>query len=255
MFQTEIWADLICFDIKPGMYTISSYGRIVNKDGIELKQRIHCKNVYTQYLVVRLAVIGGGSKPFLVHRLIAATFIAMKREEESQVNHKDVDSFNNNALNLEWCTPLYNTRYAFEYGNGRVGEDTYNATFTNDQVHIICRLLKENVPYIEILSTIGIENTDNNRDSIGCIRRGITYTFISKDYELDKIEKRLSPRYTNEQIHDICRRIQNGQTYKDIAPIFGEDISTERLCKPFREFIRRIRKREMFREISQYYSW
>jgi len=50
-----------------------------------------------------------------VHRLVAQTFIK-NTDNLPQVNHKDCDSTNNNASNLEWCTASYNQKYREKYG-------------------------------------------------------------------------------------------------------------------------------------------
>jgi hypothetical protein len=52
----------------------------------------------------------GLRKAILVHRLVAITFIPNPYQYPI-VNHKDENSSNNNADNLEWCTQQYNTNY------------------------------------------------------------------------------------------------------------------------------------------------
>lgn len=49
-------------------------------------------------------------KHYLVHRLIALTFIDNPKGFK-EVNHKDEDKTNNAASNLEWCTRAYNCNY------------------------------------------------------------------------------------------------------------------------------------------------
>ena len=69
----------------------------------------------SQYLTVWLHKGKGEQRIFRVHRLVAEVFIP-KVEGKSFVNHKDGDKGNNRVENLEWCTPLENTKHAFEHG-------------------------------------------------------------------------------------------------------------------------------------------
>lgn len=52
---------------------------------------------------------------FLVHRLIAMTFLGLPHEGET-VNHKDGNRFNNKIENLEWMSRGDNIRYGFTHG-------------------------------------------------------------------------------------------------------------------------------------------
>ena len=52
-------------------------------------------------------------KSFLVHRLIAETFIET-RNANLQVNHKDLDGYNNKVSNLEWMTQSENIKHSFK---------------------------------------------------------------------------------------------------------------------------------------------
>lgn len=47
---------------------------------------------------------------FLIHRLVASAFI-QNNTNLPYINHKDEDKTNNCVMNLEWCTPRYNSNY------------------------------------------------------------------------------------------------------------------------------------------------
>lgn len=52
----------------------------------------------------------GKKKKYMVHRLVAGAFIKNKYNLP-EVNHKDENTANNKAENLEWCSRKYNANY------------------------------------------------------------------------------------------------------------------------------------------------
>lgn len=50
-------------------------------------------------------------KQFFIHRLVADAFVSGRTEEKNIINHKDENTLNNRADNLEWCTQKYNLNY------------------------------------------------------------------------------------------------------------------------------------------------
>lgn len=58
----------------------------------------------------------GKHKDFLVHRLIATTFLENLIDTKMTVNHKDGDRLNNYIDNLEWLSRAENIRHGFENG-------------------------------------------------------------------------------------------------------------------------------------------
>jgi len=68
-----------------------------------------------------------------VHQLTAFHFIG-KRPSGYQINHKDCNKKNNRLRNLEYCTPLENTRHAIRHGLGGSGERNGMAKLTAKDV-------------------------------------------------------------------------------------------------------------------------
>lgn len=117
--ENEIWKPVVGLENR---YMISSLGRVKrlaydvtdstgrythHTDKI-MKVRIGTQTGYPQ---VNLW-IGGRSKPFYIHRLIAEAFIPNPNNYPC-VNHIDEDRSNSVLGNLEWCTYEYNCVYGY----------------------------------------------------------------------------------------------------------------------------------------------
>lgn len=120
-YDREEWRPVVGYE---GIYEVSSYGRVkrlpyeehLAKNGIYPYTRSHKEkimkgsvNTGIGYYVVSLTK-DGECKHMLCHRLVAEAFIP-NPENYPFINHKDEIPLNNMVENLEWCTPLYNTRY------------------------------------------------------------------------------------------------------------------------------------------------
>lgn len=102
-------------------YTVSTFGRIAAYSAPYLCGNRTCYRE-PQLIKPRLGdsapgyysvVLSDGNrhrKSFVVHRLVAMTFIP-NPDNLPFVNHKDENSRNNYANNLEWCTQQYNCNY------------------------------------------------------------------------------------------------------------------------------------------------
>ena len=111
--MSEAWKDIhfwengIKYDYC-GLYQISSFGRVKSlKYG---KEKILKAGNICGYECVNLWKDSKG-KNFLIHRLVAHTFLSESYFENAQVNHKDENKTNNHVSNLEWCTREYNMNF------------------------------------------------------------------------------------------------------------------------------------------------
>ena len=92
-------------------YFVDTDGNIYSmKSGklIKLKPYIDTKG---KYLMIRLIRNDGVRKSLLLHRIVAEAFIP-NPNNLPEVNHKDKDTKNPKAENLEWCTRKYNLKYS-----------------------------------------------------------------------------------------------------------------------------------------------
>ena len=114
----ETWKDVVGYE---GLYQVSNYGNVrslerkVNQ-GKYGKKRIVGGSQMTPtnngngYLLVFLSN-AGQRKRFYIHRLVADHFVDNSCGFK-YVNHKDYDTTNNHADNLEWCTQRQNILYS-----------------------------------------------------------------------------------------------------------------------------------------------
>lgn len=117
----EVWRPVT----EDARYEVSNLGR-VRSTGIRRRRRSKAGKEF--YDTIRPKVLKpqrstngysqiclGGGKRRSVHRLVALAFIdnpMCKRE----VNHMNGLKWDNRVSNLEWATPLENTRHAFKTG-------------------------------------------------------------------------------------------------------------------------------------------
>lgn len=94
-----------------GKYQVSNFGQILSLSYGRTGKPKLLKPQKTKdgYLRVGLSK-NGKRKSFLVHRLVAETFIP-NSNNLIEVNHKDEDKTNNRTDNLEWCDRKYNMNY------------------------------------------------------------------------------------------------------------------------------------------------
>lgn len=113
----EVWKDIEGYE---GKYQVSNTGQVrslnYRRSGeSKLLKQDTTNNGYKRVYLSK----NGENKRYLIHRLVAMTFIP-NPDNLPIVNHKDEDKTNNNVNNLEWCTHEYNMNYGTR--NERVGK-------------------------------------------------------------------------------------------------------------------------------------
>lgn len=138
----ECWRDVKGYE---GLYQVSNHGNVrslkrevpqgkYGKTRLAGGSLMKPTNNGNGYLLVGLRRLGK-RKNFYVHRLVAEHFIANDHGYK-YVNHKDYDTSNNRADNLEWCTQKENTRYSAH--KMRKPHKSWKQTATNEK-HIYIR--------------------------------------------------------------------------------------------------------------------
>ena len=116
----EDWKDIPKYE---GLYEASNKGRIRSKEGKATYTERHGKRIWKSRILKEKSKSDraprvslwkdGKSKSFLVHRLVAKSFLS-NPENKPCINHIDGNPQNNYLENLEWCTYEENQNHAFD---------------------------------------------------------------------------------------------------------------------------------------------
>lgn len=178
----EQWKLIDLEGVVPDYYFISNLGRLKNIKG----QFIKPDKINNGYYVYRLYT---GAVPkykhMLAHRLVKIYFDPIDNPELYTVNHEDLDKSNNEEWNLTWMDQHDNNIHKV-VNLHQYGTQFYNSKLNNDQLKIIIDMLQKNYSYSDIVVSIGLEDTVNNRETIGNIKRGKTYKREIKNILMDR---------------------------------------------------------------------
>lgn len=116
----ERWKDIPGYE---KIYEVSTKGRVRTAKGKTTKSALHGERVWRQRIMKlktdkkgykRVMLYKNKSpKQFLVHRLVAMTFI-QKEDGKGYINHLDGNPSNNYLENLEWCDHKENLIHAYD---------------------------------------------------------------------------------------------------------------------------------------------
>jgi len=116
------WRDIPGYE---GIYEASDTGQIRSKDGKVTHSVKHGRRVWKGRVLkqkigkdnsCRVSLYKNKKeKTWLVHRLVAITFIP-KPDGKDYINHIDGSRLNNTVTNLEWCDHKENNNHAFDTG-------------------------------------------------------------------------------------------------------------------------------------------
>lgn len=234
-------------------YLISNYGRIFDREN-------NCYVGYSidkdGYYMASITVFGVGYKKIRVHRFELLSFDYNDNFMNLQVNHKDGNKQNLFIGNLEWVTPLRNTRHGWETGlNHNIGINNGNGKYDEQTIRNICELIDQGKTNPEIMNIMGIKDKkDRMRMSatLAGIRRGKTHIYISKDFSF--MSGSVNKSYSEFTIHLLCQFLSDGNTYsyKDIMGLMHIPNEDRKLFKIFINDV--IRKRTGKVITDEYYS-
>lgn len=108
----EVWKDISNYE---GLYKISNFGNVISLKNrwSERKAPKKVKSHITDKNYKRIALCkNNNQKLFMVHDLVAKTFIRNFNYPEEEINHKDKNRLNNCVDNLEIISHIENIRYS-----------------------------------------------------------------------------------------------------------------------------------------------
>lgn len=113
--EQEVWKPVVGLEDR---YEISNFGRCRAKERVvttKTGRLLHIKQKYMkptrdEYIEFVLTHSDGKQHLHTAHRMVAEACIP-NPDNLPCVNHKDENKYNNNVINLEWCTYSYNTTY------------------------------------------------------------------------------------------------------------------------------------------------
>ena len=218
----EIWKDIFYTDNKTndiidynGLYKISNYGNIKNKNGKIMKQAKDKDG----YKIVCLTK-NKKHKNFRVHRLVAFMFIENDNlKEKIYINHKDENKENNHMNNLEWCTSKYN----INYGTGRERSiDTLKKTLSNKD------LTGNNNPFY------GNQHTDEWKNKK---IKELSKPIIQYDKNNNIIKEWINAREASRELDINYSHISSCCIYYKYGDTWWEQNRKGRPCKTYKGFI------------------
>lgn len=186
--DNEIWKETLGYE---GMYAISNYGRLKG-----IKRTIKASNQFVDFdrtineKIYKPSINGSGyftvalskngtSKTYLLHRLVAETFIKNEKNKK-EVNHKDGNKINNAVSNLEWLSSKENKTHAKKKGLGYLGgERCVQSILKNDDINGIRLLLKCGLSQSKIGNLYGV-----SQGAIQKINKNKTWSHVKFSLEM-----------------------------------------------------------------------
>lgn len=217
--------------VLPGRYLITDQGIIIDKVTGMPRSFVISGNGYLDVRLIRKDT--GKTYPFAVARLVALNFCENDDpENKTQVDHVNGEKKFNFASNLEWVTPLENTRRAIAIGlNNHTGENNPMSIFPVELVEQICQRLETGLSPAEVYRTYydGPIRTDEERSLyrfIWLLKKRKVWPKVTAKYTYSTDVARPTHKYQHptarlkfneDDIRWICERLVEGDMKRQIA--------------------------------------
>lgn len=218
-------------------YGVNENGDVLRFSSGKILARIWQGSKKYKYQAVRLGNQGDISN-VKIHKLVAELWVPNDNPDLVEVNHDDGDKSNNHRTNLKWVTKSQNIQHAVQTKLKQSGDQLYNSSVTDAQVHEICRLLQDGLTIKDIAERYSI-----TKDAVRKIRAGDTYFHIRSLYT---INNNYISDFSESTVRWVCSQIVQGKSDETIAKL-----STNSKLKIIE--IKRIRHKIRYKDISSEY--
>ena len=218
-------------------YFISDNGTVFS-----VKQAKYCKKHYhVEYPAISL--LNKNKKKTItcnIHRLVYCTWHHTPYEDVPVVHHKDSKRYNSNLWNLEKSDMFMNTRYAILDGQKPV-------QFKLSEIEQMCILYKDGMTYRDISTKLFGNDSKYSeiRNMIYRIKIGMAYIDLREKYNFTPDDIPSKKKLTDDQVHQICKKLELHQSCNSIAKEFHVTPNT----------IFMIRDRKRWKDISKNYNF
>lgn len=218
-------------------YLVSNYGTVYD---LFTQTKLYPNRIHGGYLRYRL-----DNDMVLAHRMVAFTFLNDPTNPNygKMVNHINERKSCNEAWNLEWTNNQANIRYSYQTGSVDGKKGRAHTDYTDEEKHRICKMLEDGYTAKDVADAIGHVYDQNFIRLISKVRTGIRWADISKNYHMPNV------RVTAEEVHDICKLLEDGYTAKEISDELGYDLSTS-----FTSLVSDIRTGKRWKDVSKHYQ-
>lgn len=139
--EIEVWKPIEGYEDR---YEISNLGRVRSLERrIRISNgrfRVKKQNIMAGFHASRYSTVRLSGKRFYIHRLVATAFCD-NPHGYNEVNHKNENTRDNRAVNLEWCDHKYNCNYgtrsirqAAKLINGKLAKSVVQLTLSGEYV-------------------------------------------------------------------------------------------------------------------------